>query len=137
MDDERAPWIPCRSEAETNPAKTPHLHIRTVEGLLLGEAVAITGGAKALLQLRAQIDRALKDETSHPFEEAVYRDVHGVAFEVAVKWARSEEELAERAGTTQTTVARTERDAVQPEVTTIRKLAAALDVPIIALLEGA
>jgi transcriptional regulator with XRE-family HTH domain len=44
-------------------------------------------------------------------------------------------ELAEKAGTTQTTVARIERDAVQPEVTTIRKLATALAVPIAELLE--
>jgi hypothetical protein len=29
---------------------------------LLGAAIAITGNAKALLQLRAQIDRALKSE---------------------------------------------------------------------------
>jgi transcriptional regulator with XRE-family HTH domain len=34
--------------------------------------------------------------------------------------------LARNAGTTQTTVARIERDAVEPEVTTIRKLAKAL-----------
>jgi transcriptional regulator with XRE-family HTH domain len=44
-------------------------------------------------------------------------------------------ELAEKAGTTQTTVARIERDAVQPEVTTVRKLAKALDVSIADLLD--
>ena len=44
-------------------------------------------------------------------------------------------ELAEKAGTTQTTVARIERDAVQPEVTTVRRLAAALGVSIADLLE--
>jgi transcriptional regulator with XRE-family HTH domain len=38
----------------------------------------------------------------------------------------TQQELADRAGVTQTTVARIERDAVQPEVTTIRKLARAL-----------
>ena len=38
----------------------------------------------------------------------------------------TQEELAQKAGTTQTTVARIERDAVQPEITTIRKLATAL-----------
>ncbi len=38
----------------------------------------------------------------------------------------TQQELADRAGVTQTTVARIERDAVQPEVTTIRKLAQAL-----------
>src|SRR5215217_5377154 len=36
------PWFPRRSE--TRPSKTPHLHVRTLEGLL-GEAVAITGNA--------------------------------------------------------------------------------------------
>ena len=44
-------------------------------------------------------------------------------------------ELAEKSGTTQTTVARIERDAVQPEVTTIRKLASALGVSISDLLD--
>ncbi len=44
-------------------------------------------------------------------------------------------ELADKAGTTQTTVARIERDAVQPEVTTIRKLAATLGVSISDLLD--
>lgn len=43
-------------------------------------------------------------------------------------------ELAEKAGTTQTTIARIERDAVQPAVTTLRKLATALDVSISDLL---
>jgi transcriptional regulator with XRE-family HTH domain len=38
----------------------------------------------------------------------------------------TQQELADRAGTTQTTVARIERDMVEPEVTTIRKLAEAL-----------
>jgi len=38
----------------------------------------------------------------------------------------TQQELADLAGTTQTTVARIERDAVEPEVTTIRKLARAL-----------
>ena len=40
----------------------------------------------------------------------------------------TQEELARKAGTTQTTVARIERDAVEPEVTTIRKLAGALGI---------
>jgi transcriptional regulator with XRE-family HTH domain len=38
----------------------------------------------------------------------------------------TQEELAVKAGTTQTTVARIERDAVEPEVKTVRKLAKAL-----------
>lgn len=46
----------------------------------------------------------------------------------------TQQELADKAGTTQTTVARIERDTVEPEVTTIRKLAAALDVRIPELL---
>jgi transcriptional regulator with XRE-family HTH domain len=38
----------------------------------------------------------------------------------------TQQELANKAGTTQTTIARIERDVVEPEVTTIRKLAHAL-----------
>ena len=90
---EREPLPPRRSEAE--PSKTPHLHVRTVEGLMFGEAIAITGNARALLKLRAQIDRALRNETSHPFEECVYQDVNGIPFEVAVKRARSKDEMGE------------------------------------------
>jgi hypothetical protein len=84
---------PKRSEAE--PAKTPHLHIRTVEGSLLDEAVAITGNAKAFLQLRAQINRAFRNETAYPFEEGVYHDANGSPFEVAIKRARSKKEIGE------------------------------------------
>jgi len=47
----------------------------------------------------------------------------------------TQQELADKAGTTQTTVARIERDAVEPEVTTVRKLAAALGVTISDLLD--
>jgi hypothetical protein len=78
-----------------NPSRTPHLHVRSVEGFLFPEAVAITGNRKALLQLRRQIDRALKDETSWPFDEALYRDVYGEEYEVAVKLARSRGEMEE------------------------------------------
>jgi transcriptional regulator with XRE-family HTH domain len=46
----------------------------------------------------------------------------------------TQRELAQRAGTTQTTVARIERDSVHPEITTIRRLASALEVPIVELL---
>jgi hypothetical protein len=46
-------------DREQKPSKTPHLHIRSVDGLLFGEAIAITGNARALLALRRQIDRAL------------------------------------------------------------------------------
>jgi transcriptional regulator with XRE-family HTH domain len=47
----------------------------------------------------------------------------------------TQQELADKAGTTQTTVARIERDAVEPEVTTVRKLAKALGVTISDLLD--
>ena len=89
---EREPRPPRRPESE--PAKTPHLHVRSVEGLL-GEAIAITGNAKALLKLRTQIDRSLRDEGSHPFEEGAYQDVNGTPFEVVVKRARRKDEMRE------------------------------------------
>jgi transcriptional regulator with XRE-family HTH domain len=46
----------------------------------------------------------------------------------------TQQELADKAGTTQTTVARIETDTVEPEIRTIRKLAAALDIRIPELL---
>jgi hypothetical protein len=85
---------PPPHRTETKPPKTPHLHVRSVEGLL-GEAIAITGNAATLLKLRAQIERALKDEASYPFEEGIYLDVNGIPFEVAVKRARSRAEMRE------------------------------------------
>jgi hypothetical protein len=78
------------------PRRAPHLHVRTVDGFLFPLAVAITGNARALLQLRRQIDRALANpDAAFPFEEAVYHDVFGEPFEVAVKRARSPEEMGE------------------------------------------
>ena len=77
------------------PSKTPHLHVRSVDGFLFPEAIAVTGNAAALLKLRRQIDRALKGDDSYPFEEAVYHDVYGEPFEVAVKLARSPQEMRE------------------------------------------
>ena len=74
----------------------PYLHIRMVDGLL-GDALAITGNRAGLLQLRAQVDRALADEDSYPFEEAIYRDALGEDYEVLVKRAKSRGELEERA----------------------------------------
>jgi transcriptional regulator with XRE-family HTH domain len=47
----------------------------------------------------------------------------------------TQQELADKAGVTQTTVARIERDAVEPVVTTVRKLAAALGITISDLLD--
>ena len=46
-------------DRDEKPSKTPHLHVRSVDGFLFPEAIAITGNAKGLLQLRRQIDRAL------------------------------------------------------------------------------
>ena len=86
-----------RRRSQTQPAKTPHLHVRSVEGTLMAEAIAITGNVKALLQLRAQIDRALQGEGSHLFEEGVYHEANGTPFEVAVKRASSREEMGEPA----------------------------------------
>lgn len=74
-----------------HPPKLPHLHVMSVEGLL-GEAIAITGNATALLQLRAQIEQALRSESSYPLSEATYHDVNGIPFELVVKWAKSKEE---------------------------------------------
>jgi transcriptional regulator with XRE-family HTH domain len=51
-----------------------------------------------------------------------------------VRAGLTQQELADKSGLTQTTVARVERDAVQPEVSTLRKLAEALDVSIGKLL---
>ena len=34
----------------------------------------IAGNAKDLLQLRSQVDRALKYEDRHPLDDALYRD---------------------------------------------------------------
>ena len=42
--------------------------------------------------------------------------------------ALTQAELAERAGVTTATVARIERDEIEPRMTTLRKLAAALEV---------
>jgi len=59
--------------------------------------------------------------------------MHGVVYigkklkDLRFRAGLTQQELADKAGTTQTTVARIERDAVEPEVTTIRKLAHALD----------
>ena len=78
------------------PSRTPHLHVRSVDGLLFEQAIAVTGNRTALLQLRAQIDRALKNpNASFPYEETIYHDVHGEPFEVVVKLARRREEMEE------------------------------------------
>ena len=83
-------------ERDGEPSKTSHLHVRSVDGFLFPEAIAITGNAKALLRLRRQIDRALADRGEKvSIEEEIYNDVRGQPFEVAVKRARSPEEMQE------------------------------------------
>ena len=75
------------------PPKRPHLHVRSVDGFLFPLAVALTGNATALLRLRAQIDRALKNpEASLPYDKTIYHDAYGEPFEVVVKLARRQEE---------------------------------------------
>lgn len=63
---------------------------------MFGLALAATGNRAALLQLRRQIDRALTNPNAeYPFEEAVYYDVYGQPFEVALKLARRRGEMGE------------------------------------------
>ena len=71
------------------PGKTPYLRFGEVERPIMGPAVEIVGNAKALLQLRAQIDWALKDQGSYPLDEALYRD----NYEVVVRKAGSRAEM--------------------------------------------
>ena len=79
-----------------NPSRTPHLHVRSVDGFLFGQAVVVTGNATALLRLRAQIDRVLTNpDASFPYEEAIYHDVYDERFEVVVKLARRRQEMEE------------------------------------------
>jgi transcriptional regulator with XRE-family HTH domain len=50
--------------------------------------------------------------------------------------ALTQAEVAERAGVTTATVARVERNEIEPRMTTLRKLAAALDVHPAELVRG-
>ncbi len=60
----------------------------------MGHAVEIVGNAKALLQLRRQIDRALKDdESAYPLDEALYQDNLEEEYGVVVRKARSRAEM--------------------------------------------
>jgi hypothetical protein len=60
----------------------------------MGHAVEIVGNAKALLQLRRQIDRALKDDESvYPLDEALYRDNYEEEYGVVVRKAKSRAEM--------------------------------------------
>ncbi len=75
------------------PPKTPYLRFGEVERPIIGPAVEIVGNARGLLQLRAQIDRALKDQTSYPLDDVLYRDNFEDEYEVVVRKARSRAEM--------------------------------------------
>ena len=75
------------------PSKTPYLRFGEVERPVMGPAVEIVGNARALLQLRRQIDRALKDEDRYPLDDAIYCDEHEDHYEVVVRRARSREDM--------------------------------------------
>jgi hypothetical protein len=79
--------------AVTEPAKTSYLHVREAEAVLFPFAIEITGNAKALLQLRKQIDRALEGIDEFPFDETIYRELDGDEYEVVVRRAKSREEM--------------------------------------------
>ena len=74
------------------PSKTPYLRFGETERPIMGPALEIVGNAKALLQLRRQIDRALKDE-EYPLDDAIYRDEDGEEYQVVVRRARSRQEM--------------------------------------------
>jgi hypothetical protein len=79
--------------AVTEPAKTSYLHVREAEAVLFPFAIEITGNAKALLQLRKQIDRALEGIDEFPFDETIYRELDGDEYEVVVRRAKGREEM--------------------------------------------
>jgi hypothetical protein len=56
---------------EDKPSKTPYLRFGEIETLIMGPAVEIVGNAMALLQLRRQIDRTLKDVDRYPLDEGI------------------------------------------------------------------
>ena len=75
------------------PPKTPYLRFGEVERPIMGPAVEIVGNARGLLQLRAQIDRALKNQDSYPLDDVLYRDNFEDEYEVVVRKARSRAEM--------------------------------------------
>ena len=75
------------------PSKTPYLRFGETERPIMGPAVEIVGNARGLLQLRRQIDWALKDEDRYPLDDAIYRDEHEEEHQVLVRRARSREEM--------------------------------------------
>ena len=75
------------------PRKTPYVRFGEAERPIMGPAVEIVGNAKTLLQLRTQIDRALKDEDRYPLDDAIYRDEHEEEHQVVVRRAKNREEM--------------------------------------------
>jgi hypothetical protein len=78
---------------DRKPSETPYLHVRETEAALFPFAVEIVGNAKALLQLRKQIDRALEGIDTFPFDDTLYRELDGGVYEVLLRRARSREEM--------------------------------------------
>jgi hypothetical protein len=70
------------------PSETPYLRFGETDRPIMGPAVEIVGNAKALLQLRRQIDRALKDTDRYPLDEASYRDEDEQEYQVVVRRER-------------------------------------------------
>lgn len=85
--------------SERPPSETPYLHVREVDGFLFRTrgAIAVTGNARGLLQLRSQIEDALRGRSSNPFTEGIYHDRLDQPFELAVKRARSFGDVEESA----------------------------------------
>ena len=75
------------------PSETPYLRFGETERPIMGPAVEIVGNAKGLLQLRAQIDRALQDIDRYPLDDGIYRDEYEEEHQVVVRRARSREEM--------------------------------------------
>ena len=82
------------TEPERKPSRVPYLRFGETERPIMGPAVEIVGSAKGLLQLRAQIDRALKDVDRYTLDEALYRDENEEEYQVVVRRARSREEMS-------------------------------------------
>ena len=75
------------------PSKTPYLRFGETERPIMGPAVEIVGNARGLLQLRAQLDKALKDIDCYPLDDGIYRDEHEEEYQVVVRRAKSRKEM--------------------------------------------
>jgi len=75
------------------PNKISYLRFGEAESPIMDPTVEIVGNARALLQLRRQIDRALKEVDLYPLDDAIYRDAYEEEYQVVVRRARSREEM--------------------------------------------